>query len=116
MPLLRFGKHDGVSLPFEPDDVITELDTDVGETGESVCWGDVLIELERDVGESITWLELEVGTGALYVHTIRSCSELCDSSESCLVSSSVFSELVQSSSISMGIALPSVLSRCDNCR
>lgn len=34
-PLLIFGKHE--SLPFEPDDVITELETDVGDTGLSVC-------------------------------------------------------------------------------
>ena len=65
-------------MPLEPELDITELETDVGDAGLSVCCGDVLIELECDVGDIIPmgcWPGLFVGTGALYVQTIRSRSE-----------------------------------------
>lgn len=87
--------------PLEPpDEDITEEDTEVGEAGLSLTerCGDELIELEcGDMGEVIMpgaagLAPLAWDTGALYVHTIRSWSELCDSSESCRVSSNVFSE------------------------
>lgn len=74
-----------------PDEDITEEDTDVGDAGLSLTerCGDELIELEwgGDMGEVImpeavapTALvappPLAWETGALYVHTIRSWSEL----------------------------------------
>lgn len=65
-------------MPLEPELDITELETDVGDAGLSVCCGDVLIELECDVGDMIPmgcWPGIFVGTGALYVQTIRSRSE-----------------------------------------
>lgn len=109
-----------------PDEDITEEDTDVGEAGLSLTerCGDELIELEwgGDMGEVImpevaaALAPLACETGALYVHTIRSWSELCDSSESCRVSSSVFSELFTSSSISIGTTAPIPPSRCVCCR
>lgn len=110
--------------PLEPpDEDITEEDTDVGEAGLSLAerCGDELIELECEMGEvTMPGGMLEPGaplacdTGALYVHTIRSWSELCDSSESCRVSSNVFNELFTSSSISIGTidAPPIPPSRC----
>lgn len=113
--------------PLEPpDEDITEEDTDVGDAGLSLAdrCGDELIELECEMGE-VTMPgggmlafpappPLACETGALYVHTIRSWSELCDSSESCRVSSSVFSELFTSSSMSIGTidAPPIPPSRC----
>jgi len=45
-------------FPFDPDDDMTELDTDVGDAGLSVCCGDVLIELECDVGDVMTCILL----------------------------------------------------------
>jgi hypothetical protein len=45
-------------FPFEPEDDITELDTDVGDAGLSVCCGEVLIELEWDVGDVMPGLLL----------------------------------------------------------
>lgn len=117
--------------PLEPpDEDITEEDTDVGEAGLSLTerCGDELIELEwGDMGEVIMPAAVAAAafaapplaweTGALYVHTIRSWSEPCDSSESCRVSSSVFSELFTSSSISIGTtAAPIPPSRCVCCR
>jgi hypothetical protein len=67
-------------FPFEPDEDITELETDVGEAGLLVCCGDVLKELECETGDitgfNPTDIPAVVGTGALYVQTIRSCPEL----------------------------------------
>lgn len=119
--------------PLEPPELdITEEETDVGEAGLSLTerCGDELIELECEMGEVIMPLGVAPGLeglpavapplvwemGALYVHTIRSWSELCDSSESCRVSSNVFSELFTSSSISIGTTAPIPPSRCVCCR
>lgn len=63
-------------VPREPEfDDITELDTDVGDAGLSECCGDELIELENEC-ELLYDVVVAVVTGALYVHTILSRSEL----------------------------------------
>lgn len=108
---MRFGVGPmDACASFDPEfDDIIELDTDVGDAGVSVCWGDELIELENDC--VLLVVVVVVTIGALYVHTIRSRSlELCVLSESSRVSSRVFRDELTSSSTSIG-TIESIISR-----
>lgn len=66
------------TFELELDDIM-ELDTEVGDAGVSVCWGDELIELENDcelLYEEVVFVVMAV-VGALYVQTILRSLELC---------------------------------------